>query len=252
MPEEENTAPQPTNTSRSRTQGSNAQRGPPTAGATTGKPRRRGKGATQQALELELEKTKALLLQAQADKEKLEQAGRAQAGAAEEDVLRLDRPKGEAGDRVKGFNLQDAMGLADNNELYDKILRSVRQNVVRVNLDFTADYRNQDAAKIANVFKLTRMAEPYLTRKRFPLDWSTAEMIKQYLRNKRRNEVHTGRMPNRAARKRAAGSGGDDTESSQGSNKRRKTNTVRHIDQDNGEASDSGDGNVDGDVDGDE
>lgn len=34
----------------------------------------------------------------------------------------IHRPKGEAGDRVNGFNLQESMGLADNDSLYQDIM----------------------------------------------------------------------------------------------------------------------------------
>lgn len=90
----------------------------------------------------------------------------------------------------------------------------------------------------------TRREYPYLTTKRFPLNWAVAEMVKQYLRNKRRlvrlfcgtslpfsadrYGVRLGNIPDRKTRKRKA------QENSMGSNKRRKTTsgTVRHINDD--------------------
>lgn len=38
------------------------------------------------------------------------------------EITMLARPKGEAGSTVRGFNLQEAMGLKDNVPLYNEIL----------------------------------------------------------------------------------------------------------------------------------
>lgn len=38
------------------------------------------------------------------------------------EITVLERPKGEAGSTMKGFNLQEAMGLNDKGLLYNKIL----------------------------------------------------------------------------------------------------------------------------------
>ncbi|KAK6988584.1 hypothetical protein R3P38DRAFT_3331926 [Favolaschia claudopus] len=121
-----------------------------------------------------------------------------------ENVEVLLRPRGEAGEK-RGFNLQESMGLDDNDELYGYIQRLVHHNVARANLDFTVDFRQQDPAKLAAVYKLTRKDVPYLSRCRFPLDWALAEMVKQYLRNKRRYAVKCSYIPNRATRKRQRG-----------------------------------------------
>lgn len=34
-----------------------------------------------------------------------------------------------------------------------------------------------------------RKKHPYLTRKRFPSDWACVELVKQYLRNKRKHDT---------------------------------------------------------------
>ncbi|KAJ7826209.1 hypothetical protein B0H14DRAFT_2185964, partial [Mycena olivaceomarginata] len=107
-----------------------------------------------------------------------------------EPVERLERPKGEAGDGKRGFVLQSAMGLDDDRDLFQAIVRSVHTNVVRANVDFTIDFRRQDPAKLAAVYKLTRDShKPFLSRERFPLDWAIAEITKQFLRNKRKHAV---------------------------------------------------------------
>lgn len=41
------------------------------------------------------------------------------------DSIQLQKPKGSAGDSKNGFNLQDAMGLANNDKEYNAILVSV-------------------------------------------------------------------------------------------------------------------------------
>jgi hypothetical protein len=46
-------------------------------------------------------------------------------GEDAEPIQRLERPKGEAGDSKNGFNLQNAMGLEDNDEKYQAIMVSV-------------------------------------------------------------------------------------------------------------------------------
>ncbi|KAJ7028357.1 hypothetical protein C8F04DRAFT_67420 [Mycena alexandri] len=100
---------------------------------------------------------------------------------------------------------------------------------LRANIDITVDFRRQDPAKLAAVYKLTRKEFPYLTRARFPLDWAIAEMTKQFLRNRRRYGVKCKRIPNREARKRAEASGGN--------KRRRGTGALPHID-DRGEDED--------------
>jgi len=41
-----------------------------------------------------------------------------------------------------------------------------------------------------------------MCKKRFPADWSAAEVLKQYLKNHRRHAVRNGRMQSRAEWKR--------------------------------------------------
>ncbi|KAK7057846.1 hypothetical protein R3P38DRAFT_2498204 [Favolaschia claudopus] len=148
-----------------------------------------------------------------------------------ENIEVLLRPRGEAGEK-RGFNLQESMGLDDNDELYGYIQRLVHHNVARANLDFTVDFRQQDPAKLAAVYKLTRKDVPYLSRCRFPLDWALAEMVKQYLRNKRRYAVKCSYIPNRATRKRQR-----DDQGAGSSNKRARRSGVAHIDdQDNNDS----------------
>ncbi|KAJ7073434.1 hypothetical protein B0H15DRAFT_935016 [Mycena belliarum] len=199
---------------------------------------RRGGRKAPGELEAELERVKAQLAQALADA----QTAKAASTAQEEDVERIERPKGEAGDRKNGFILQDAMKLEDDDQDYRAILRTVHASVGRVGLDFTQDFRQQDPAKLAAVYKLTRKKHPYLTRARFPLDWAQAEMVKQYLRNKRRYSVRRGYIPNRETRKHEREEGG----SGEGNDKRHKGAHIDDLDDDEDDEENSGGGD-DGD-----
>ncbi|KAJ6540681.1 hypothetical protein B0H19DRAFT_1269225 [Mycena capillaripes] len=171
------------------------------------------------------------------------------ANQPQEDIVRLEKPKGEAGDAKRGFILRTAMDLEDEPEEFNAIQRSLHTNVARVNLDVAQDFRRQDPAKTAALFKLMRKAHPYLTEKRFPLNWAVAEMLKQYLRNKRRYGVRVGYIPDRKTRKRQ----GSDGDASAGPNKCRKTTTepVGHIDDDNADDNDN-DNDDDGEVEADD
>ncbi|KAJ7936715.1 hypothetical protein B0H13DRAFT_2437581 [Mycena leptocephala] len=222
----ENESPAP---ARQQGRGSNNQRAPAAQGASkqnTGGRKPKNKNTQQSELEAELERVRAELAATKASIN--ERAARGSApGEDAEPIQRLERPKGEAGDGKNGFNLQNAMGLEDDDEQYQAIMRSVHHNVVRANVDFTVDFRRQDPARLAAVYKLTREThKPFLSRERFPLDWAIAEMTKQFLRNKRKHAVRRGYIGNREERKRER-----EESAAEGSNKRRKTSTpTTHID----------------------
>ena len=48
---------------------------------------------------------------------------------------------------------------------------------------------------------------PYMSKARFPQNWATAELVKQYMRNHRHYEVKKGRMMPRHQRSAATSSG---------------------------------------------
>ena len=48
---------------------------------------------------------------------------------------------------------------------------------------------------------------PYMSKDRFPQNWATAELVKQYMRNHRHYEVKKGRMMPRHQRSAATSSG---------------------------------------------
>ncbi|KAG5649569.1 hypothetical protein H0H81_003053 [Sphagnurus paluster] len=105
-------------------------------------------------------------------------------------ITPIVRPKGEAGDKKRGFVLRDAMELSGSREeraMYAAIVTHSRRSCTRVGLDLEAKFRCQDPEKLGKVFKLNRAAFPYLTKKRFPGDWASAEIVKLYLRGQRKS-----------------------------------------------------------------
>jgi hypothetical protein len=67
-----------------------------------------------------------------------------------------------------------------------------------------------------------------MSKARFPQNWATAELIKQYMRNHRRYEVKKGRMMSRHQRSAASSSGipnvDSDEEEGKESNEHERTN----------------------------
>ncbi|PPR02546.1 hypothetical protein CVT26_012015 [Gymnopilus dilepis] len=101
-------------------------------------------------------------------------------------VERMEKPPGEAG-TSDGFNLQESMGLKDDKDLYNNIMREVRTQVhLNPKLDPFITFNYQDAGSLANVYRKVTAMYPYLTSDRFPRSWPIAEMTKQYLANWRR------------------------------------------------------------------
>ncbi|KAF8337256.1 hypothetical protein F5887DRAFT_869099, partial [Amanita rubescens] len=103
----------------------------------------------------------------------------------------LHKPKGEAGDRKNGFNLREAMGLEgeEGKTEYLAIVKSVRMLTIQACINLKNDFREVDPAKLAMVYEMTTKAQPYMTKKRFPNNWATAEIVKQYMKNHRRHAV---------------------------------------------------------------
>ncbi|KAJ7055135.1 hypothetical protein C8F01DRAFT_1374038 [Mycena amicta] len=173
------------------------------------KPRRSATGAAAAAAAAQEARVAALeAALAAANKTIAEQNARAPAGGEldttneNESIKSLVRPAGEAGSNRRGFNLQAAMGLIDDRKLYKDIQRHIRNNCKRVNIDGSIEFARQDVEKLGMIYKLGRKEFPYLTNKRFALDWAQADLVKQYLRNYRKVEVKAQRMPNRQERKR--------------------------------------------------
>jgi hypothetical protein len=103
--------------------------------------------------------------------------------------------------------------------------RSVRNSIIKRSIDLSLDFRKVDPDDLSAIFKwvsiktllfvfflLTellkiRKTHPYMSKARFPQNWATAELVKQYMRNHRRYEVKKGRMMPRHQRSAANSSG---------------------------------------------
>ncbi|KAF4586750.1 hypothetical protein EYR40_010765 [Pleurotus pulmonarius] len=111
-------------------------------------------------------------------------------------ITAIQKPKGEAGDTKRGFNLCSAMGLDEDRFLYTDIMRAVRRNAARAGIDYRRLYREQDHDILGKIFKAGRQLFPYLTKDRFPHDWAQAEILKQFLKNSRRSGAKRERKRN--------------------------------------------------------
>ncbi|KAF9546387.1 hypothetical protein CPC08DRAFT_769670 [Agrocybe pediades] len=98
----------------------------------------------------------------------------------------ISRPKGEAGNKKNGFVLREAMGLGDNKQEYNHIMLLVKDCCKAVQLDKNSHYRYIDAVKLGQVIKMARSKNDYLNSGVFPCDWPITELVKQYLRNQRK------------------------------------------------------------------
>ncbi|KAG8930579.1 hypothetical protein FRC01_002577 [Tulasnella sp. 417] len=94
----------------------------------------------------------------------------------------IPRPPGEKG--KNGWNLQDAIGLKDDNSLYSDILQSTRHCISRSGLDWEATYSEQEPARLAACFKELKKLRPYLER--FQGDWPAKEFVISALQNRRK------------------------------------------------------------------
>ncbi|KAG8979303.1 hypothetical protein FRB90_008111 [Tulasnella sp. 427] len=109
--------------------------------------------------------------------------GSAAAGVAGAASLSLiARPPGEKG--KNGLNLQEAMGLKDNDTLCSEILRTARHSISRSGLDWEATYSEQEPGRLAACFKELKKHHPYLER--FQGDWPAKEMVISALQNRQK------------------------------------------------------------------
>ncbi|KAJ2919999.1 hypothetical protein MD484_g409, partial [Candolleomyces efflorescens] len=100
--------------------------------------------------------------------------------AAPANVAAIERPHGDAG---RDFNLQGAMGLGEDQDLYRSIQRTVKHAAIQAGIDLHSRFRAIPVEKLANIYK-----------KRFPGDWPTIELLKQFLKNHRKHDRKTGRL----------------------------------------------------------
>ncbi|KAJ2911600.1 hypothetical protein MD484_g8815, partial [Candolleomyces efflorescens] len=108
------------------------------------------------------------------------QLAAAQPTIPQSQIVPILRPRGET------FSIQSAMGLEDDDDLYGSIQRTVRRAIVQAGVDMHSSLRAIPPEKLAAVYKKVRDTHPYMDRRRFPSDWPTLDLMKQYLRNHRR------------------------------------------------------------------
>ncbi|TEB21777.1 hypothetical protein FA13DRAFT_1799532 [Coprinellus micaceus] len=107
-----------------------------------------------------------------------------------DDICEIPKPPGQSGrrDPDRGYILQDTMELntVEGNIEYNGILDDVHDGVSAARMDKSVTYKKQPAIKIAKVVRYVGKRRRYMTPKRFPADWATHEMLKNYLQNIRR------------------------------------------------------------------
>ncbi|OJT05182.1 hypothetical protein TRAPUB_4007 [Trametes pubescens] len=106
----------------------------------------------------------------------------AAAAAAAADGPPVPRPTGNV------RHLQEWSGLSK--EDYRAVQRTIRNLVIIANLDWTDDFRRQNAENLARLYRAAREEHPVL--KRFQNNWLTAELAKQFLQNKCKHAVKQG------------------------------------------------------------
>ncbi|KAJ8468537.1 hypothetical protein ONZ51_g9570 [Trametes cubensis] len=94
-----------------------------------------------------------------------------------EDLPEIARPAGS------GWSIRESMDM--NRADYAEVQRTIRGLVIRAQLDWTEDFRRQDADKLATLFRAARKAHPVL--RRYINNWATAAIAKQYMQNKRKH-----------------------------------------------------------------
>ncbi|KAG6847898.1 hypothetical protein H0H93_005087 [Arthromyces matolae] len=95
----------------------------------------------------------------------------------------IPRPDGVAG---RDFSIQKAMGLAGSKkkeEKYQSILRWVRELTLQSRINWEVPWAKIPPEEKGKLFKVCRTKNPILER--YPNDWATEELVKQYIRNKR-------------------------------------------------------------------
>ncbi|KAH9833142.1 uncharacterized protein C8Q71DRAFT_725821 [Rhodofomes roseus] len=107
----------------------------------------------------------------------------------------------------KGYTVQRAMGLADDDTKYLLCIRVVHEVTMALKINWQKDYAHQDPLVLCRLFRAAQEAEPYLAR--FQASWATADLLKQFLWNHRKNTVKKGYIPRRAERLQGGGSTGN-------------------------------------------
>ncbi|KAJ6479117.1 hypothetical protein C8R45DRAFT_1216404 [Mycena sanguinolenta] len=111
-------------------------------------------------------------------------------GDAEPSSDKIPRPAGSAGNN---FNIQNEMGLggsAANREIYKALMRNLRDLALQAGVQWECPWAEVPASEKAKLFDVARARHPILEN--YVNDWATAEIIKQYFKNKRKNGYKSG------------------------------------------------------------
>ncbi|KAF8205731.1 hypothetical protein K438DRAFT_2014595 [Mycena galopus ATCC 62051] len=94
------------------------------------------------------------------------------------EIISIPKPKGK-------FNIQEAMGLADDQHEFTKLQAGVHVLTVEGKIDFNKPWSKQEPSTVAKVLRVSEKCFPYLTSKRFPRYWATSAMLQRYINSVR-------------------------------------------------------------------
>lgn len=119
----------------------------------------------------------------------------------------IPKPRGSGGST---YNVRRAMGLTHDKPKYARCLRIVRDVALASRINWQKDYSHQDPLVLGRLFRAAQEKEPYLAR--FEASWATADMLKQFMRNRRKYMVRLLRLAGPAPAPGAAVGGAADAD----------------------------------------
>ncbi|KAG9018792.1 hypothetical protein FRB90_009640 [Tulasnella sp. 427] len=96
----------------------------------------------------------------------------------------IPRPPGERG--KNGWNMQTALQLETDGDMYNAILATIRDAVRQAGLDWRIKFDEQEPARLGAAYSQVKRVHPYL--KRFKSDWACRELVLAALQNRRKTE----------------------------------------------------------------
>ncbi|KAJ7700557.1 hypothetical protein B0H16DRAFT_1705625 [Mycena metata] len=92
-------------------------------------------------------------------------------------MVPIKKPKGK-------FNLQEAMGLSDNRQLFTELQAAVHSIALEAKIDFGLNWSQQDPGTVAKILRVAGERHTHLNAKRYPRNWATAAMLQRYINSK--------------------------------------------------------------------
>ncbi|KAJ7093560.1 hypothetical protein C8R44DRAFT_815337 [Mycena epipterygia] len=83
------------------------------------------------------------------------------------------------------FNLQEAMGLSDNRQLFTELQAAVHSIALEAKIDFELNWSQQDPGIVAKILRVAGECHTHLNAKRYPRNWATASMLQRYINSVR-------------------------------------------------------------------